>query len=864
MVFSFCFGELTVFCQFDSPLSMSPLSHDRCRLLGISPLPDLPIATILDDIAGALDDVGRVVVSAPPGAGKTTVVPVALLDAPWRGDSKIVMLEPRRLATRAAARRMAELAGQRPGELVGYQTRDERVIGPATRIEVLTEGVLTRRLQHDPGLPGVAAVIFDEVHERNLTTDLGLALTLDVASTLRPDLRVVTMSATLDTARFAALLGTGTGDPAPVVTATGRSFPVDVRWLPRRKGDRLEVAIGAAVSQALRDEDGDVLVFLPGIGEIRRAHEYLAAIVPGDVDIRPLAGALSAEEQDLALSPSPAGRRRVVLATDIAETSLTVEGVRVVVDSGLARVPRFDAGTGMTRLTTISISRDSAEQRAGRAGRTEAGAAYRLWSRMEHGTRPAHRTAEIATVDLAGLALELAAWGGAPDDLSFPDPVPPRTWRHGLELIRLLGAVGDDGRLTDLGRRMVGLPLHPRLARIVAGAPTSAACVAAAIIDERDVLRGRLDDLPADLSLRMSVVCGQLGDERPDRRAVRRVGERAADIARRAGVRFDPTDVDPDAVGALLLTGFPDRLAGRRRRGQFQLRTGSAAWVRDDDPLATAEFVVAADLDGKRSGARIRLGAAVDVKAITAELADVVEHRRLQWDADRDDLVLRVERRLDALRIGEEVHRAPVGDDTVASLVDRVRATKLATLRWPEEATQLRARVAFLRSVTGDQGSVWPDLSDRALLARLDEWLQPYLAGATGRADLDAIDVALLLRNLLPWPLGAELDTLAPPAWTLPSGRRVTIDYTADRPTAAVRVQDVFGVTEHPTLAGGGVPLTLSLLSPADRAIQVTADLPGFWVGSWSAVRKDLAGRYPKHRWPANPASEPPGRLEPR
>jgi ATP-dependent helicase HrpB len=409
-------------------------------------------------------------------------VPLALLDAAWRGDGKVIVLEPRRLATRAAARRMAQLAGSAPGDLVGYQTRDERVIGPETRIEVLTEGVLTRRLQHDPELPGVAAVLFDEVHERNLTTDLGLALTLDVGSTLRPDLRIVALSATADTASFARLLATDVG-PAPVVVSEGRAHPIDVRWLPRRRNDRVEAAVASAVERALDDELGDVLVFLPGIGEIRRVRERLVASLPAHVDVRPLAGALSVEDQDLALAPSPPGRRRVVLATDIAETSLTVEGVRIVVDSGLARSPRFDTGTGMTRLTVVSISRDSADQRAGRAGRTEPGVAYRLWSKIEHGSRLAHRPAEIESVDLAGLALELAAWGTTPDRLSFADPPPARAWRQGLELLAMLGAINPDGGLTDVGRLMVNLPLHPRLARIVAGAPLSAACVIAAIVD---------------------------------------------------------------------------------------------------------------------------------------------------------------------------------------------------------------------------------------------------------------------------------------------------------------------------------------------------------------------------------------------
>ena len=677
-------------------------------------LPDLPITSALADIRSALDSPGRAVVSAPPGAGKTTIVPLALLDAAWRGDGKIVMLEPRRLATRAAARRMAELIGGRVGEIVGYQTRDERRIGPATRIEVLTEGVLTRRLQGDPELPGVAAVIFDEVHERNLTTDLGLALTLDVAATIRPDLRILAMSATADTARFARLLAPDATDSAPVVEVAARNHPIDIRWLPRQRNDRLDGAVASAVGRALGEIDGDVLVFLPGIGEIMRCRGRLTETVGNDVDVRPLAGALSTDEQDLALAASPAGRRRVVLATDIAETSLTVEGIRAVVDTGLARAPRFDAATGMTRLTTVSISRDSADQRAGRAGRTEPGVAYRLWSKIEHGSRPAHRTAEITTVDLSGLALEVAAWRTPVEDLAFPDPPPARTWKEGLALLRALGAIGDDGSLTDIGRAMVGLPLHPRLARIVATAPSTTACVVAAVVDERDVLRGRVVEVPADIGLRVALVAGQNHDDRADRSAVRRLAARAADLARRAGVEFDLTTVDPDLTGELLLAGYPDRLAARRRLGQFQLRTGTSAWLADDDPLAHADFVVAADLDGRRAGARIRLAAAVESSDITAVLDGVVERRQLVWDAERDDLVLRVERRLDALALGEEVRSPMPGDDTVDALVGRVRATKLTVLDWSPVAVQIRARVAFLRASTGSDDSPWPDLSDRS------------------------------------------------------------------------------------------------------------------------------------------------------
>lgn len=819
------------------------------------------------------------------------MVPLALLDEAWRGDGTIIILEPRRLAARAAARRMAVLVDEAVGGLVGYQTRDERRIGASTRVQVLTEGILTRRLQHDPELPGVAAVLFDEVHERNLTTDLGLALTLDAATTLRPDLRIVAMSATADTGVFSRLLACD-GRPAPVVESAGRMFPVDVRWRPRRRTvtpsgrDRLEDAVGQAVHQALRDETGDLLVFLPGIGEILRVRDRLADAVPAHVDVRALAGALTIEEQDLALAPSPPGRRRVVLATDIAETSLTVAGVSVVVDSGLARAPRFDAGTGMTRLTTITISRDSADQRAGRAGRTGPGTCYRLWSKIEHGSRPAHRVPEMLGVDLSGFALEVAAWGSPLETLEFADAPPPRTWRQGIELLEELGAVDSDDaddtnnsgdaatdaatdadrrspvarppRLTALGRAMVSLPLHPRLARMVATSPGPGACVVAAIVDERDLLRGRVDELPTDLSMRVSLVCGHTSDDRADRGGVRRVRQRAADLARRIGCEFDTDLVDPDRAGLLLLAGFPDRLAGRRRPGQFQLRSGAAAWMAADDPLATAPFVVAADLDGRRTRSRIRLAAAVDPDEIAGVLESVVEYRRLEWDRDRDDLVLRVERRLDALRLDEQVSRADAGADTTAALLSRVRSSGLAVLRWTPGAAQLRARIALLLSVFGEP---WPDFSDRALLSSLDEWLGPFLDRAVDRSDLERLDVATILRSRLVWPIGAQLDELAPRSWLLPSGREVAIDYTADRPTASVRVQDVFGVRDHPTVAGGRVPLTVALLSPADRPIQVTSDLPGFWTGSWSDVRKDLAGRYPKHRWPDDPSHEPPGRL---
>ena len=822
-------------------------------------LPDLPVLDALPAVVTALATGGTAILVAPPGAGKTTLAPLVLLGEPWLAGRRIVMLEPRRLATRAAARRMASLLGEEVGGTVGYQTRDERRIGPSTRIEVVTEGVLTRRLQHDPTLDGYGLVIFDEVHERNLPTDLGLALLLDARDTLRPDLRVLAMSATPDTKGLLKVLGAGT----PVATSDGRMHPVEVVWAPMAKQDRVQEAMASLVQRAVREQPGDVLVFLPGIGEIRGVQRLLTGALPDGVDVHPLAGALSLAEQDQALAPSPAGRRRVVLSTDIAESSLTVDGVRVVVDAGLARVPRFDQRTGMSRLTTVSTSRASAEQRAGRAGRTQPGAAYRLWSKLEHGTRRAHLEPEITQVDLAGLVLELSAWGTPVDELRWADAPPARTMQQATELLQRLDALTDDGRLTERGRRMLALPLHPRLARMVAGASpadASLACVVAALLDERDVLRGRPDELPADLALRAGVICGQHHD-RADARDVRRVRDRAADVARRAGVRFDLDEVRPERSGMVLVLAYPDRVAVRRSQpGQFQLRTGSSAWTRPDDPLAHERFVVAADLDGKRDNARIRIGAALDVDDVVTALADQIERREtLVWDKQRDDLVVRVETRLGGMLLHEQASAASPGEATTAALVDRVRATRLGALSWGDGVTRLRARVAFLRHQLGTDE--WPDWSDATLLATLDDWLAPYLAGMAGAADLARLDTALLLSAQLGWDGSVRLAELAPSHLDTPAGRSSVIDYTRDVPTASVRVQDLFGLREHPTVAGI-VPVSLELLSPADRPIQITSDLPGFWAGSWADVRKEMAGRYPKHQWPTDPANATPKRLK--
>ncbi|MBN2624072.1 MAG: ATP-dependent helicase HrpB [Acidimicrobiales bacterium] len=834
----------------------------------------LPVVACLDELRAALDERGVAVLQAPPGAGKTTAVPPALLDAPWLGGPahgrRIVMLEPRRLATRAAARRMAALRRERVGETVGYRTRDDRQVGPATRIEVVTEGILTRRLQRDPALDGVGLVVFDEFHERSLQADLGLALAIDARRHLRPDLRLLVMSATLDGDRIAALLGDDERGPAPVVTSESRAHDVDIRWAPRRPREHIEAAATSAVRSALRTEPGgDVLVFLPGAGEINRTAEQLAAALPesADVDVHLLYGALAAGEQDAALAPGLPGRRKVVLATDIAETSLTVEGVSIVVDGGLARRPVFDATTGLTRLETVPASRASADQRAGRAGRLGPGVAVRLWSKVEHAGRRRFTEPEILQADLAGLALELAVWGTDVDDLPFLDPPPRRALEEARRLLVELGALTPFDQVeggaallpTDAGREMVALPLHPRLARMVlTGRDVGQAwlgCLLAALLEDRDVLRGRPDELPTDVGLRLALLDDPTHQHpQADGRALRRARDRAHDLARRIGVVAGAAD--PTEAGRLLATAYPDRIAqARGGTGRYVLRAGTEGWLAASDPLAHEQLLAVAEVDGRRSKGRIRLAAPLDAGQLDEIAGDqVVEHARLVWDDTRDDLVARVERRLGRLRLGTVERRPGPGLPATTALVDRVRATGLAALPWTEAARALQARVTFLRERLGEP---WPDLSDAALRRTLDDWLAPLLDGATGRADLDRLDMARLLRGMVPYELVADLDRLAPETVTVRDGRTVRLSYgggaPGDPPVLAVRVQQMFGVTETPTVAGGRVPVTLHLLSPADRPVQVTSDLAGFWAGSWHDVRKDMAGRYPKHAWPADP-----------
>jgi len=815
------------------------------------PTTGLPVEAILPEIKAALADGGSVVVVAPPGSGKTTIVPLHLLNQPWVGDRKIVILEPRRLATRAAARRMAHILGERVGGTVGYVTRGDRQVSRRTRVEVVTEGVLTRRLQRDPEMADTAAVIFDEVHERNLQTDLGLALALDVRDTIRPDLRLIVMSATVSAVAIADHLGIGA--PAAIVESAARSHPIDMHWTPVKKGVYMEAHTAHVVQRALRSHDGDMLVFLPGMAEIRRVEQ---ALREADVaaQVRILHGSLPVEQQDLALAASFPGERKVVLATDIAETSLTVEGVRIVVDTGRAKSPRFDPRTGMTRLLTHPISKASADQRSGRAGRTEPGFAYRLWSKVEHSSRRPFIEPEMASVDLTGLALELASWGVAdPSRLRWLDAPPAAAWNEAIELLRLLGGIDHDGTVTDLGKAMVDLPLHPRLARMVVGAGPHGwlACILAALVDERDVLSGRRDEVPVDLALRVRIVDGLRKHPLMRPRAVDAVRRAASDIARRAGV--PEAGANPDKTGLVLAAAFPDRLAVLRGSpGRYQLRTGNRAWIPEDDTLAPERFLVPADLDGNRKEARIRLAGALDAEDVADLFAnDVTEQRHLRWVGDR--LVERRERRLGGVALETIDVRPEPSPETTAALLKRVAERGLHTLGWTDATAMLCARVTFVHRHVG---SPWPDWSHGALAETLDTWLAPYVRNPSGLDDLRALDLTSILRGQLDHRLSAQLGERAPATLSLPSGRTLKLDYSTDVPVVRVKVQEVYGLTTTPTV--GGVPVVMHLLSPADRPVQITSDLAGFWAGSWSQVRKEMAGRYPKHDWPADPATAKP------
>ena len=835
----------------------------------------LPIDDVLPALRAALAERHEAVLEAPPGAGKTTRVPLALLDEPWLVGQRILMLEPRRLAARAAAERLASELGEQVGETVGYRIRLDSKVGPNTRIEVVTEGILARRLQDDPALDGVGLVIFDEFHERSLDADLALALTLNGRELLRdePPLRVLLMSATLEGERLSALLG-----DAPVVSSEGRMYPVEMRWgAPWQPGERIEPRVTQTVLQALADEPGSLLVFLPGQAEIRRVYEQLQESLGSRADILlcPLHGELELSAQRAAIEPAPAGTRKVVLATNIAETSLTIDGVRVVVDAGLARVPRFDPASGMTRLDTQRISRASATQRAGRGGRLEPGVCYRLWSQTQHEQLAAHGAAEILAADLAGLALQLARWGVAPGELAFLDAPPAAAFAQGRDLLVRLGALDERGTLTAHGQAMAELPTHPRIAHLLLRGQAlglgALAADLAALLGERDILRGG----GADLHSRMSLLAGESRTIGGSRGGVQRARQLARQFRSYLRGKADEAVADPQHprwLGALLAFAYPDRVARQRKAGggDYRLANGRAAQFGEPDALMKHEWLVIADL-GSRQGQReerIYLAADLDPALFDSVLAEQVSVREeLEWD-EREG-VLRAERQR---RIGELVlsREALTGLDEAArgrALLGLVRRKGLELLPWTPELRQWQARVALLRSLDLEQKgtSEWPDLSDAALLATLEGWLLPYLGKVSRLSHFANLDLPGVLAGLLPWPLPQRLDELAPKHLQVPSGSRIAIDYSESPPVLAVRLQELFGLAATPRIAGGRQGVLLHLLSPARRPVQVTQDLASFWANTYAEVKKDLKGRYPKHYWPDDPlVAEPTARAKPR
>ncbi|TPG60276.1 ATP-dependent helicase HrpB [Roseomonas nepalensis] len=808
-------------------------------------LPELPVAEALPALLAALRAGSNAVLVAPPGAGKTTIVPLTLLDEPW-ATGKILVLEPRRVAARAAARRMAELAGEgAPGGLVGLSTRLDRAVSDRTRIEVVTEGLLVRRLQSDPDLAGVSAVLFDEAHERHIDTDLGLALCLDMQRALRPEIRLVAMSATLDAAGFGALLD------APLIESAGRAFPVVVHHRPRdiKEPRDLPEAMAGAIREALRAHPGDVLAFLPGWGEIRRTAERLSGI---EAEVLPLHGEMPPAEQDRALNPS--ARRKVVLATSIAETSLTVPGVRIVVDGGFRRAPRLDAATGLTRLATVRISRAAAEQRAGRAGRTEPGVAIRLWTEALHRGLPIANRPEMLEAELSGLALDCAAWGADPRALSFLDPPPEGALAAARALLHDLDALDGEGRITATGRRMARLGAHPRLARVMVETRTpgegALAADLAALLEERDPIRNR--EAPTDLHLRLDLLRG--GDHpEADRGAVQRI-RRTAQLHRRRLSVPERTEPEGDPA-ALLAAGFPDRIAARRgtMEGAYRLASGQGARLAATDPLRKSALLAVAALELQGTESRIRMAAPLDRAVLEARFPErFVREEVTEFDARANAVVARRRLRFGPLVLEEATlpHADPA---LVAGALARAAASRgFRDLDWTKAAVALRARLRWARAT---EGAPWPEVSDAALAATAEEWLAPHLHGKSRLAELRGLDAAAVLQSLVPWELRRRLDAELPPRVDLPEGRSAAIDYDREVPAIEARAQHLFGLAAAPRLMGGRVPLQVSLLSPAGRPIAVTSDLPGFWRGGWAEVRREMRGRYPRHAWPEDPSA---------
>ena len=814
----------------------------------------LPIDAVLDELAATLASHNAAVLVAPPGAGKTTRVPLALLDAPWTKGKKIIVLEPRRIAARASAERMAKSLGERAGETVGYRVRFGSKISRATRIEVVTEGIFSRQILDDPELNGVAAVLFDEFHERSLDADLGLALARDAQTGLREDLRILVMSATLDGARVAKLLG-----DAPVVASEGRAFPVETRYLGRKPDAPLERQMADAIAAALRADPGSVLAFLPGAAEIRRTQNFLGERVhDASIEIVPLFGALDAAVQDRAIAPAPKGQRKVVLATSIAETSLTIEGVRIVVDSGMARVPRYEPDIGLTRLETVRASRAAVDQRRGRAGRTEPGVCYRLWDEPQTASLAAYTQPEILSADLSSLVLDLAQWGvGDPATLAFLDPPPGPALKEANSLLRELGALDNDGRITGEGLSLRALALPPRLARMIVdshrlGSGEEAAEIAA-VLTERG-LGGDSVDLDARLDQFRR-------DRSPRATSARSLAQRWASQVAASNSSQGAGEL---TTGIMLAFAFPDRVARNRGNGSFVLANGRGAAVEQTSSLARSPYIAVAELTGTAAQGRILLAAPIAQQELELRFADQIETTE-EISFDRNAMALRARRRrtLHAITLSEAPMALSPSAETARVFADGLIAAGFDKLPWSKSSKQWRDRVMFLRKAEGEG---WPDLSDNGLAAARESWLVPALFDKISLKDFSAGDFFDALTALLPWDLRARLEREAPTHFEAPTGTMLAIDYEAEQgPTIAVRLQELFGLNTHPSIAKGAVPLVLELLSPAQRPVQVTRDLPGFWRGSYAAVRSDLRGRYPRHPWPEDPASAlPTRRVKPR
>lgn len=828
----------------------------------------LPITEVLPEIARALAGGPNAVLQAPPGAGKTTGAPPLLLDQPWLAGRKVVMLEPRRLAARAAARRMAAVMGEEVGGTVGYRVRMDSRVSTRTRIEVVTDGVFTRLIQDDPGLDGIGAVLFDEFHERSLDVDLGLALCLEAQATLRPDLRILVMSATLAGAPVARLLG-----DAPIISSEGRAYPVETRYVDRPLQGRVEPDVVTQVRRALPEEAGDLLVFLPGLAEIRRVERLLTEVDLGDsVAVVSLHGEMPLEQQDLAIRASLPGRRKVVLATSIAETSLTIEGVRVVIDSGFMRVPRFDPRSAMTRLETVRVSQAAADQRRGRAGRLGPGVCYRLWSEGSHRALAPYTVPEMQNADLSPLALALAEWGALdPARLAWLDPPPPAAYAQAVDLLRRLGALDAAGRITAHGRAIADLGLHPRLAHMMARGHElglgTLACDVAALLSERDILKAERGARDTDLRLRVDVLVeGRRSILPPGLRLDPGARDQVLRAARqgRRRLRLGNQPSDSRLAGLAVALAYPDRIAGRRPGGggRFHLSGGQGAFFPAEsgsatDPLAAEDWLAIADLDGTKREARVYLAAPLTLTDIERVFAkEIATITACGWNARTEAVEASRQRRLGALVLKDEPWADAPEEARTTALLDGIRALGIDALPWTPELRNWRARVMFLRAHVG---AVWPDLSDAALIEGMASWLAPYLTGVNRRDHFKRIDFAAALHGLLDWRQRQELDREAPTHLTVPSRSCVPLHYVEGAaPVLAVRLQEMFGLTETPRLAGGRVALVVHLLSPARRPLAVTQDLASFWANAYGEVKRDMRGQYPRHHWPDDPLSAVP------